>query len=396
MALDLHHSCHMCPFSSSYFTDFVKHTVRMHKNDPRFRVYCEFEGCSFTSKNWNSYKIHVHRFHNQDSVSGDNEAEPVLGLSDGDDDHDHEYDQTVINRPGTNDPDMCQKLLFAHYILKLETSQNLTEITIDTVFDNTQHLMKSYLSQQYQSFYVWLKEKHPDISMDGLNDTLVPLNLSDLCTRLKRDDCFVQHCGLVEPVEVFLGTRMKTVRGQVKTVRDTGFIVPLKSTLQSLLNLPEIIDCLDNPHISNNEYMRDICDGNSIQSHPVFSLDPQALQIILYVDELELVNPLGTHTKKTQSLDDILHPWQYSTRASIAAVSYLFAGHSKTYTCETTWHWQDYERLHKHSKWVICYWYWVPNRRCSTFSQRRPCNGSCRHTSCKFPQWIQRGCGFCS
>ena len=32
--------------------------------------------------------------------------------------------------------------------------------------------------------------------------------------------------------------------------------------------------------------------------HPLFSQDPQALQIISYYDKLELCNPLGTHVKK--------------------------------------------------------------------------------------------------
>lgn len=41
--------------------------------------------------------------------------------------------------------------------------------------------------------------------------------------------------------------------------------------------------------------MEDFCDGKRFKSHPVFSNDPYALQII---DELELCNPLGTHVKK--------------------------------------------------------------------------------------------------
>ena len=44
--------------------------------------------------------------------------------------------------------------------------------------------------------------------------------------------------------------------------------------------------------------MEDYCDGNRFKSHPLFSTDPYALQIIAFYDELELCNPLGTHIKK--------------------------------------------------------------------------------------------------
>ena len=41
-----------------------------------------------------------------------------------------------------------------------------------------------------------------------------------------------------------------------------------------------------------------MCDGSVFQTHPLFSSDPSAVQIIAFFDELELCNPLGTHVKK--------------------------------------------------------------------------------------------------
>lgn len=49
-----------------------------------------------------------------------------------------------------------------------------------------------------------------------------------------------------------------------------------------------------NGHISNDGYMRDFCDGKKFRSHPLFSLDKTAIQINLFFDELEVVNPLGS------------------------------------------------------------------------------------------------------
>jgi len=43
--------------------------------------------------------------------------------------------------------------------------------------------------------------------------------------------------------------------------------------------------------------MEDFCDGKAFADHPLFSLHSNALQVFLYFDELEVVNPLGSKTK---------------------------------------------------------------------------------------------------
>ena len=68
--------------------------------------------------------------------------------------------------------------------------------------------------------------------------------------------------------------------------------------------------------------MEDFCDGSLFKNHPLFSVDPYALQIIGYFDELEICNPLGSHVKKHKvgivffSLGNI-HPKFQSTLRSI-------------------------------------------------------------------------------
>lgn len=44
--------------------------------------------------------------------------------------------------------------------------------------------------------------------------------------------------------------------------------------------------------------MYDICDGTYVQNHSLFKQNPKALQIILNTDDVEIVNPLGSHIKK--------------------------------------------------------------------------------------------------
>ena len=54
-----------------------------------------------------------------------------------------------------------------------------------------------------------------------------------------------------------------------------------------------------NPHPTQSEnILADFCDGSLFHSHPMFSTNPTALQIIAYYDELEIVNPIGSYVKK--------------------------------------------------------------------------------------------------
>ena len=55
---------------------------------------------------------------------------------------------------------------------------------------------------------------------------------------------------------------------------------------------------IDNPHIRNDGLLSDYCDGDIFRRHPLFSCDPKALQLILYFDEFEVCNPLGSRANK--------------------------------------------------------------------------------------------------
>lgn len=55
---------------------------------------------------------------------------------------------------------------------------------------------------------------------------------------------------------------------------------------------------VENSHQRHDGMIADYCDGQIFQQHPLFSQDPCALQIILYYDDVEVVNPLGSKTSK--------------------------------------------------------------------------------------------------
>ena len=50
-------------------------------------------------------------------------------------------------------------------------------------------------------------------------------------------------------------------------------------------------------HQQTDGNMKDYCDGAAYREHPFFSAKPNALQIILYYDDVEVCNPIGSKAK---------------------------------------------------------------------------------------------------
>lgn len=96
---------------------------------------------------------------------------------------------------------------------------------------------------------------------------------------------------------------------------DTFQYVPLIENLQWLLQnrdiYNEVIDfhsmtyilvnfdcCMQVFHrngTSSSEYLYDFCDGCVYKEHPLLGTDGQALQLIIYYDDVEVANPLGSY-----------------------------------------------------------------------------------------------------
>lgn len=56
------------------------------------------------------------------------------------------------------------------------------------------------------------------------------------------------------------------------------------------------------PQKCKEGFFQDIVDGSLLKSHPLFSEKPNALQIVLYTDEIEICNPIGSFASKNKLL----------------------------------------------------------------------------------------------
>ena len=135
-----------------------------------------------------------------------------------------------------------------------------------------------------------------------------PDPFSTLTTTFRQDQTIKELFTPIEPEEVVISQRLCRVkRGSSRVLKlknKVFFYVPLIKSLEQLLSNPRIHSMASTPpeNCNRDGFLHDIVDGRLFKSHPLFSVKPSALQLILYSDEIELCNPLGAHTSVNKLL----------------------------------------------------------------------------------------------
>lgn len=109
---------------------------------------------------------------------------------------------------------------------------------------------------------------------------------------------------LQEPVKHILGKRQAFVKRRKKKtiveVNDVFYYIPVLQTIQVQLGCPQVLEMvLAGPHKNADEsVLEDFCDGSFFQEHTLFANDDRALVILLYYDDVNLVNPVRNRNHK--------------------------------------------------------------------------------------------------
>ena len=81
--------------------------------------------------------------------------------------------------------------------------------------------------------------------------------------------------GPAQYVTMYSGNKRKKV---LKS--DSFMYVPITETLKELLQIRDVICEVENFHGSQDNILRDFCDGFVFKEHPAFAADNQCIQII--------------------------------------------------------------------------------------------------------------------
>ena len=182
----------------------------------------------------------------------------------------------------------------ARKLLKLRENHNLSSSSISAVVDiikNVGNKVKDNLIQQYrllsenQDFEDW-----PAVVNSLSNNTELDEICENLDSQRKLESFAERNLFVVKPVELVVQTNDST--------RETFQYVPILQTLEYLLKFEDIFAEVINGHRSSDRKLRDICDGNLFKQNTLYSSNENALQVILYYDDFNIVNPLGNRVRK--------------------------------------------------------------------------------------------------
>jgi hypothetical protein len=158
---------------------------------------------------------------------------------------------------------------------------------------------KSMLQVGYHLLKLEVQHSLPQVALNELCSTTMFYDntyshcFQQLSSQYKRNDFFVKSFDLVNSYPLAINHAQL---GIVNTYH-MAYIVPFLKSLQALLMLPEVYDCVIKPHAVNPNYMTDFCDAKFVKNHGILKTFG-TLQIIISVDDVTFSNPLGMNAKR--------------------------------------------------------------------------------------------------
>ena len=124
-----------------------------------------------------------------------------------------------------------------------------------------------------------------------------------LQTKSLQNAYFNQNFNFVEYKEIHLGNKLIKKKNGLKQYlvekEETFVYIPLIKSLEQLLSNKRIRSLiLRPPYQTKTGLFYDICDGTVYKNDLYFQQNPCALMLILYHDEVEVCNPLGSKSTK--------------------------------------------------------------------------------------------------
>ncbi|KAJ8035843.1 Sterile alpha motif domain-containing protein 3 [Holothuria leucospilota] len=309
------HCCSICKtFRTKTFKKLLHHIRFTHSIEPNFCIRCGIDGCERKYRKYTSFYSHLRRSHKilfegrprpRSNVGSDNcgnSANEDLGLENTEavaECTNLEFDDVQVSFPHNNPAfipetggERSSEQDFALFVLGIREKHKLPASVTKSIIQEVSELM----GNNVRIGIMEIKEK---LSNCGFTKATNPelFNFIDakcekssqvfetFSTDYKETEFYKEHFGLVEPVEYVLGFSSGKA--------DSFVYVPLLETLKRLLGHGDILAEVFKPHCNSvGKRYEDFYDGEVFQNHPLFSLEPNALQVHLYYDDFGMVNPL--------------------------------------------------------------------------------------------------------
>lgn len=306
--------CHICNSQelfteTDYFQHIGKH-LRKHET-----VSCMFTGCSYKTNIYGAFHTHKWRKHTphtiQDLKAGIVDCvvdDPVVEES---------FEGSTSQQLNENTPpeeppeeelkDLAKvvELKLAAVLLKLENVFLVPSSAVNELLEELQYLLGTVTAPITQETITnFLRDHNCQVDESLLKELSTVLCISNpirsaianhgpLSSSWKRKAYYKRHFTVVEPVEYVLD----------QTNRKSFQYIPLLESLQQLLNCEAVLNKTVNlkekykQGDSDKPVFKSFWDGVLLNRNAILSTGC-AISLILYVDDFEICNPLGTSRKK--------------------------------------------------------------------------------------------------
>lgn len=299
--------CTRCnKYQTNKFNSLLQHLKLIHSHEPYFSLRCGIDGCERVYHKIESYLSHVrrkHPDHKNDPVKDNDDYEEAPDISDQltGNKHCEDSDDCIIQGPllskgETISLDVKERNI-ACMILKWQEKYQLPESRVNELLVDVTSVVRESHEQLSQNVGRCLEDAGTSLNeFPALKKYLGQSELADCLAQLQSRHSqlkyYESNFPFVQPVEVALGFGEN---GRTETFQ----YVPVLEMLRSLLLHDDIFtQVVSSPQKVVASEITSFRDGAYYQQNDLFNSNETSLQIILYNDDFEVSNPIGTFTKK--------------------------------------------------------------------------------------------------
>lgn len=286
-----------CPTEKDYFQHIGNH-LKSHET-----VFCAFEGCDFRTNIYNTFLKHKSRRHKSYSL-GDFKLSVLESHHNQTVSHSDVLEASYVEGTSLDrDPEDASDIVVRRIgllLLKLESVYNASVRCIDALVEDLQFISSLASVAIVRSILNSTLNSHKCIVDQAIITDLAeqlckfhPISTSlgvggSFDSAFLRRKYFKEHFQCVDPVEYFLDSQ-----------KNRSFqYVPILKTLQEVLKNKDFAESTLSTHSNRTEHFKSVFDGTFFKKNNFFAEEETKLCIILYVDDFEVCNPLGTSRKK--------------------------------------------------------------------------------------------------
>lgn len=323
-------TCPVCAIVSTNIYYLTKHFRYAHAfiNEKSQKIFlsCKIDNCQSVLKGFKSFISHVRREHlknyhknrihavpheNNDAILNVNDIpNPITvennGLQamnlDNDDNFFHDEDDFV---------DVNENMSYHvnKMIAHLRVFTNTTGRNVANVMNITETMLINVLKFLKAKLKNFLEEYNFDMKDEKVQELMQVYSYTEEFQRNlsldKQIKILKKNFQYIEPQEIFLDSHIgqvaipNTVDSAPKPVKHSFQYIPIIETMKLLLSHSSVFDYVNN-NVRQPTYNGDLNnfeDGDTFKNHEFFQKYPNSLRILLFIDDLGIVNPLGSKTK---------------------------------------------------------------------------------------------------